>query len=489
MEAQLEDALVAQEYLQEAVESLLAIFITAGAENPQILAKTDAGGRTALHIGCKASSSACTILELAKLLPEAINRKDYICAGNMTPLCYAVERTDLPVKVNHALCDEGLHRAFTLGASLDVIRKLLDRCDPRNLCMKDKVSLLHTAVKCNDVSVEAIELLIDACPQNLTKVNQDNETPLHIACNNNAASDLLHLLMSRGPQAARMKDCLGNYPLHLISGYKDPDLVPHMFHLYPPAICQSNYRGRTPLHMACEWHNSKVGEIHFLVHHFQIACLFSDSDNSRPYDLVIRRFQVDYALEEFLANVTKDVSGAMMECILHPKSAVSPTAIQHVRNVITTALPNANAIRNSSQDLIHDVWPHLNQDILQTLVRNNDLQNLFKEDEHFQNLICSLMHMNSAGRSYFQRDPCEKLTGLSVLESTGGNVDCLFVHLRENPSLCVRSKPVDMLTGLCHLESKSVSVISLYSHLRENPYLCDRSLLKGRASRKRKVCS
>jgi hypothetical protein len=32
------------------------------------------------------------------------------------------------------------------------------------------------------ISVEALELLIDACPENRTNVNDEKQTPIHAAC-------------------------------------------------------------------------------------------------------------------------------------------------------------------------------------------------------------------------------------------------------------------------------------------------------------------
>jgi hypothetical protein len=94
----------------------------------------------------------------------------------------------------------------------------------------------------------------------------------------------------------------------------------------------------------------------------------------------------------------------------------------------------------SSQGIAKTVRPNLNQEILETLLRNNDLQQLLKDDEkHFQNLICTVFYMNKTERTYFQDNPTDKLKGMHVLNFSLDTVDGLFVHLRENPALCDRS--------------------------------------------------
>jgi hypothetical protein len=115
--------------------------------------------------------------------------------------------------------------------------------------------------------------------------------------------------------------------------------------------------------------------------------------------------------------------------------------INHVQETIRAALPaNAGAIHDrTSQVLIDTVRPHLNRETLHTLLENDDLQSLLKEDEPFQDLVCGVMSMNQAGRSYFLQEPLDKVSGVRVLHSVASsNTDSLYMHLRENPSLCMR---------------------------------------------------
>jgi hypothetical protein len=69
-------------------------------------------------------------------------------------------------------------------------------------------------------------------------------------------------------------------------------------------------------------------------------------------------------------------------------------------------------------------------ELLASLLRNDDLQQLLQEDESFRDLICDVGLMNKkTGGTYFQDDPADKLKGLRVLDATVETVDCSFLHL------------------------------------------------------------
>jgi hypothetical protein len=122
---------------------------------------------------------------------------------------------------------------------------------------------------------------------------------------------------------------------------------------------------------------------------------------------------------------------------------VPPDVVSHVQDTIRDVLPaNAVAIRDrTSQVLIDTVRPHLDRETLETLLENDDLQSLLKEDEPFQDLVCGVLRMNQAGRSYFLQEPLDNVSGVRVLHSvlSSSSTDSSpYMHLRENPSLCLR---------------------------------------------------
>jgi ankyrin repeat protein len=206
-----------------------------------------------------------------------------------------------------------LHRACEYGAPFDVFRMLLTRYPDAIRFKQDdeeRDTALHVAVGFGKVSVEIVELLIDACPKNLMEKNVRGETPLFcVAVNRRAPSDIIKLLLNRCPQAVRMKDSHGDYLLHIIT---IPDLVSHVYNLYPKAIRQLNDVGDTPLHLAC-CDGGTYLHLRFFVEHFSAACLTLNNDDQSPYDMALQDDEElgDELVVSYMATATKD---ARVQC-------------------------------------------------------------------------------------------------------------------------------------------------------------------------------
>jgi hypothetical protein len=179
-----------------------------------------------------------------------------------------------------------------------------DKCDER--------TPLHKAVRHGEVSVEGVELLIDACPENLTDVEHYGLTPLSMAITNRASNDMIHLLLNRGPQAARMKDVEGAYPLHHISMYRRYRRYLHIqsqiYSLYPEAIHKLDKCGHTPLHCACITPKPNVKEMRFLAERSVGSVILGLRDKT-PYDLALSSSLEETEKQvvlDYMAMATKD---------------------------------------------------------------------------------------------------------------------------------------------------------------------------------------
>jgi hypothetical protein len=82
------------------------------------------------------------------------------------------------------------------------------------------------------------------------------------------------------------------------------------------------------------------------------------------------------------------------------------------------------------------IRPRMDPEVVASLLQNDDLQQLLKEDTSFQDLICAVVRMNKADRAYFQNDHLNKVKGMCVLDASAEAVDCRFLQLHENPFLC-----------------------------------------------------
>jgi hypothetical protein len=113
-------------------------------------------------------------------------------------------------------------------------------------------TLRFTGMEFGKISGEALELLIDACPENLTNVNDEKQRPIHVACmSGEKSNEVLEFLTKRRAQALKMNDDRGDYPLHdLVRFRHDPCFLPQTMESYPKATRKlNNHDGTPPAHL------------------------------------------------------------------------------------------------------------------------------------------------------------------------------------------------------------------------------------------------
>jgi hypothetical protein len=306
------------------------------------------------------------------------------------------------------------------------------------------------------VNFEVVKLLLESYPEALCVADLGGNTPLHIPYKNDEASlNFLRLLVSwGGAKAFGMLDSDGKAPLQKACGCGYPaDILDLMIATYPDALDIVDNSGQTSLHGACR-SDVPVATLRVMINHAPATCLvleeifgadaltltLDDEEDHYvlPLDWALYKEGEANALEreattlELLLNASKDAVCAMMECAFISRITMLTTVTNHVRATITRAMPAFN--ENSLMTLaVHD---HLDPDLIMTLVNNEDLQELLKTDKAYHTLIAGLVHMNKSGRGKALRDHSNKCAGVSVLNSTADNADCLYLHLRESPSLC-----------------------------------------------------
>jgi ankyrin repeat protein len=442
--------------LIEAIDAIFLMFSQLGAQYPDLLAKACYELRNPLHYACKFSASPSTIQALAKVAPAYV--LDTPDDQGMTPLCYALERKNLPPNVilclaekfpNGVIARKGgvmtvLHDACFFAVSSESIQALASRF-PQTL-------QLRTESRAQDD-----EELFDNDDVSPQLRRTDGDTPLHSACRSPySAVAAIEVLLTAYPPAAVMRNRHGDYPLHLV---RNPAIVSLLLQSAPLVIRKLNNLGQAPLHAICDkhWHRIHcyphqvlMQAFGLLVKNFPVACIITDEECKCPLDRLCSMpwgdddAPLDEGLMSYLNVSTKDAVCAMVECILHPKSTAPRAVIEHVQAAIEKAFPGMrDQVRTAGNQLsLAEALRRVRLDwwLLKTHLRNTDLQTLFKQDEHFQNLICNVVCMNQVNRKYFQEDPLDKLTGMIVLKTLSfpDRVDGLFLHLRENPSLCDR---------------------------------------------------
>jgi hypothetical protein len=331
----------------------------------------------------------------ADVLPETI---ETLCKTN-----YEVLRTNndwgTPL---HAACDGGSHQA---------IRFLLNEY-PETLSVKnvnEHTPLQRIMLRINPAPVEVVELLYDGFPQALTMTDQENYTSTHLACSYGALPQVVQWLLDRGPENAQVLTndwfltvlhlaCKGNYPIEILRC---------LFNLWPvAALVRAN------------------------------VFLWRDEEDHQmlPYHCTLEKEKQDAV--EIMTEATKDTACALIECVLGAtgnRSAIPVVVIDHLYETLETAIPGFGTSQVIGLALKQTLRPHLTPDLVWKLVDHDNLQELLKEEDHIQSLICGLVRLNKAGRDYVTEDPSNMLRGVRVLESIS-DMDCFYLHLRENSS-------------------------------------------------------
>ena len=96
----------------------------------------------------------------------------------------------------------------------------------------------------------------------------DGCTPLYLACDNKASTEIIQLLLDRGPQAVSGKGKSGNTPRHCacLRGLLSLEvLVELLVQGHPDTIQEMNDCGLTPFHLLAQFYPSNTDEVLFLI--------------------------------------------------------------------------------------------------------------------------------------------------------------------------------------------------------------------------------
>jgi ankyrin repeat protein len=115
---------------------------------------------------------------------------------------------------------------------------------------------LHYACSNKNITLNIIQLLIDAAPTTVRHVNNKGRMPLHILCGNKKldeiiAKEILKLLIEKCPEAVRHANNEGTLPIHRACRSRSPEFCRVLIEAYPGSERMANSIGLLPLHFAC----------------------------------------------------------------------------------------------------------------------------------------------------------------------------------------------------------------------------------------------
>ncbi len=175
-------------------------------------------------------------------------------------LCEIIERHGLTPNDDNALINYYFFFAACRNERVDegILRSLLEYFPGAAGATIDRKGWtpLHLALTNKSVTLNIIQLLIDAAPDSLRSVSNSGHMPLHILCgskemNKSASVEILKLLIEKYPEAVRFADNEGALPIHIAAGSKTPKFCQVLIEAYPESERITTAEGELPLHNAC----------------------------------------------------------------------------------------------------------------------------------------------------------------------------------------------------------------------------------------------
>ena len=134
------------------------------------------------------------------------------------------------------------------GGRLDNMKTLIQYGADINAKFNDGSKLLHLASTCS--KQEIVEFLLKSNQISVNTTNNDQETPLMLACLNGGRLDNMKTLIQYGADI-NARDINGSTLLHLASRYAEQEIVEFLLKLNQISVNATNNNQRTPLMFAC----------------------------------------------------------------------------------------------------------------------------------------------------------------------------------------------------------------------------------------------
>ena len=235
---------------------------------------TNDNGHLPFHAACQCNTVA-TAKYLHHLYPESIN---VAAKGGRYPIHFAIV---------------GLKDRSIPKEGIEVLRLLLD-CNPDAINSTGQTPL-HIACGIKIVTLNIVQLLIDAAPDSVRHEDINGCMPLHALCHNknldeDVGLEILKLLIDRCPESVRHVIRGGNLPLHPAAAKQSPEFCRMLVEAYPGSERIANDNdGTLPFHFACQCNT--VATAKYLYELYPESINVADKNGAQPIHHAIMRLK------------------------------------------------------------------------------------------------------------------------------------------------------------------------------------------------------
>ena len=238
---------------------------------PNAAGATDEEEWSPLHWACWNKNVTLGIIQL--LVEAAPDSVSSVTSDGRTPL--------------YNLCDK---RKVDEDNALKILKFLIEKCPEIVRHADDDGNLpIHIAV-CTR-SPEFCRLLIDAAPDSVLSTSNDGWMPLHVLCNNREVNEkharqLLKLIITKYPEAARCADTSGELPIHYATAKRSLEFCQELIDAAPDSVRSVNNYGDMPLHSLCgkrvDDEGTALQTMKFLIEKYPEAIQHASNDGNLP---------------------------------------------------------------------------------------------------------------------------------------------------------------------------------------------------------------
>jgi len=254
---------------------------------PEACTRLSAEGCLPLHLAPQKSTS----LDVLKLILENTDANGIYTADKdgRLPLHFALAK-GAPLEVVKLLLDVHLPDV----ASFDFSTRTTDTSPPKTaedaLTHADSRGLLplHWALR-KGASLDVLKLLLDAYGDSAKQPDNDGELPLHWALAMDSSVDVVKLLLSAHVDAVKHMDRNGRLPLHwALDLGTSIEVLKLLVNANPGAMTHADKRGMLPLHWVVE-NGVSLDIVKLLIDANPAATKHADDDGMLPLNIALQR--------------------------------------------------------------------------------------------------------------------------------------------------------------------------------------------------------
>lgn len=247
-------------------DELILLFIWS---NPHAVLMANAKGELPLHSACEQTGISRCIIEAliqydhSQLYTKDENENTALMITWNKLLEHEKCRDDIPDSHPHELQNEARSFFDTLSILLMVSGMCMDGGDKTLMYDMQPYNILRSAIKCNKIyPLSLIKYLVKSYPSLMNIRDEAGQLPLHLSCQihdincpvigensdddtaNQSRVYIVSCMVEAFPNAARVNDCTGRYPIHyaLSAGYKWNDGLKQIFFAAPELVSSRDKR-------------------------------------------------------------------------------------------------------------------------------------------------------------------------------------------------------------------------------------------------------